>query len=58
MPRFIHDRTLARLLVAALRRWWQVRTASTDLADADASVLRDLGIVRSQIESVVRYGRR
>ena len=58
MPRFVQGRTIVRLLVAALRRWWQVRTASTGLADADASVLRDLGIVRSQIESVVRYGRR
>ena len=57
MPRFNHVQTMAGLLVAALRRWSQVRTAATDLADADASVLRDLGIVRSQIESVVRYGR-
>jgi uncharacterized protein YjiS (DUF1127 family) len=58
MSGFIPDRATARLLVAALRRWWQVRTASTDLADADASLLRDLGIAHSQIESVVRYGRR
>jgi len=58
MSGFNHVHTMAGLLVAALRRWWQVRTASTDLADADASLLRDLGIAHSQIESVVRYGRR
>lgn len=49
---------LPGLVVAAIGRWWQIRKATALLADADASVLRDLGIARSGIESVVRHGRR
>jgi hypothetical protein len=49
---------LPGLVVAAIGRWWQIRKATALLADADASVLRDLGIARSGIESLVRHGRR
>lgn len=42
----------------ALTRWWRARQAARQLADAPAEMLRDLGIARSDIERVVRRGRK
>jgi uncharacterized protein YjiS (DUF1127 family) len=53
-------RCVARVpgLFATTARWWRIRQATAALAGADDSMLRDLGIARSDIEGVVRRGRR
>ena len=50
-------RTGRLTLIAALRRWWEIRRAMTVLAGADIAMLRDLAINRSGIENAVRHGR-
>ena len=42
----------------AIAHWWSDRRSVHRLADADEAVLRDLGIVRSDIPRLVRTGRR
>jgi uncharacterized protein YjiS (DUF1127 family) len=49
---------LPGLVAAGVAHWWQVRRATASLAYADASMLRDLGVARSNIENAVRHGRR
>jgi uncharacterized protein YjiS (DUF1127 family) len=49
---------LPGLVAAGVKHWWQVRRDTAFLARADASMLRDLGIARGNIESAVRHGRR
>lgn len=43
---------------SAIHRWWIERTAAQGLAGLDDASLRDLAVVRSDVERVVKLGRR
>ena len=47
-----------RPMSSAVRRWWVDRSAAQTLAGLDGATLRDLAIPRSDVERMVRQGRR
>jgi uncharacterized protein YjiS (DUF1127 family) len=49
---------LLRRTADGVARWWRNRQAIHTLSEADPSILRDLGITHSDVERIVRYGRR
>jgi uncharacterized protein YjiS (DUF1127 family) len=38
--------------------WWRLSKAATELNELDERMLRDIGVSRSEIGRVVRFGRR